>query len=111
MIRVRPLFVLMTVCLLLTSGCAYYVAPFVPPLGVAYTNVTAPLDTDLGDTRLGTKSGEASSVCILGLVAYGDASVQAAAANGGLKTVNHVDCRYKNLFGICQRLTVVAYGD
>ena len=90
------------------AGC--YTAPVMPPSGWVYSQVRAPLDTDLARTSLG-KSGEASTTCILGMVATGDCSVQAAAKSAGLTTVNHADYEYYNVLGVYQRFTVRVYGN
>ena len=91
----------------LAAGCIS--APFKPPMGL-YSEVSAPLSTE-GPIQIGPKSGEATEKTILGLVATGDCSIQAAAKNGGLKRINHVDYRYKNILGIVQETTVVVYGE
>lgn len=91
------------------TGCVK--APFTPPMG-AYTNIQAPLDLDYDATKIkGTKTGESTATCILGLVALGDASTQEAAKNGGLKTINHADYEYKNILGIYQETKVKVYGE
>jgi len=91
------------------TGCVK--APFTPPMGV-FTDIEAPLDLDYDVTKVkGTKVGESSSTCILGLVAVGDSSTQSAAQNGGLKTVNHADYEYKNILGVYQKTTVKVYGE
>jgi hypothetical protein len=96
----------------LLAGCASVAwAPVMPPSGFAYTNTKAPLDIDLNKTQLGARKGEASSVSILGLVAYGDASTQAAATAGGLNTINHADYRSWSLLGIYSKYTTVVYGE
>lgn len=89
------------------TGCIS--APFTPPMGL-YSEITAPLSTE-GTIDVGTKKGEATAKTILGLVATGDCSIAAAAKNGGLKTIRHVDYKYKNLLGIVQETTVVVYGE
>jgi hypothetical protein len=40
---------------------------------------------------LGQKKGTAKMHSVLWLVAWGDASTQAAAKDGGISTVNHLD--------------------
>ncbi len=92
---------------ILSAGCIS--APFKPPMGI-YSEVSAPLSTE-GPIQIGTKSGEATSKTILGLVATGDCSIQAAAKNGGLTRIDHVDYRYKNILGIVQETTVIVYGE
>ena len=83
-------------------------APIVPPLGIAYTSIDAPI-TLRGD--FGSKRGESSVTAYFGLVSTGDASVRAAARNGGISDVKHVDYEFNNLFFFYQRYTTVVFGD
>ena len=89
------------------TGCIS--APFTPPMGI-YSEVSAPLSTE-GTIDVGSKKGEATAKTILGLVATGDCSIAAAAKNGGLSTIKHIDYKYKNILGIVQETTVVVYGE
>ncbi|TFH30365.1 MAG: hypothetical protein E4G97_05835 [Deltaproteobacteria bacterium] len=80
--------------------------------GCLYSNVVAPLSTDLNKTSLGNKEGRASTHSVLWLVSWGDAGVAAAAKNGGLTTVNHMDVEIRNiLFGLYTKETTIVYGD
>lgn len=80
--------------------------------GCLYSNVVAPLSTDLNKTTLGKKVGRASNHSVLWLVSWGDAGVAAAAKNGGLTTVNHMDVEIRNiLFGLYTKETTIVYGD
>ena len=80
--------------------------------GCFYANIKIPLDTDLQQTTLGSKIGQASTESILGLVAWGDASTQAAAEDGGLSTINHMDQEIFAVLGfVYVRQTVIVYGD
>jgi hypothetical protein len=95
---------------LLVQGCL--TAPFMPPMGTLVSSVQAPLDIDYHQTNVAAaKTGEASSISILGLVALGDCSTQAAAQQGGLRTVNTADYDYFNVLGIFQKTTVRVYGE
>lgn len=77
-----------------------------------YTNVKFPLDEDVWETQIGSKVGTASSHSILWLFAWGDAGTKAAADNGGLTVVNHLDRGIKlYLFGLYTRTDTIAYGD
>jgi len=98
-------------CLLLgiagsTLGCI--AAPVVPPIGLVYTDLDAPL-APRGD--VGSKRGTSTVTSILFLVSTGDGSVRAAARNGGIREVKLVDYEYKNVLGVFQRYTTVVYGD
>lgn len=89
----------MAVIMFISSGCVYM-------------NIHAPLDKDLNETRLGSKTGEASSHSILWLIAWGNAGTKAAADNGGISVVNHMDVQFQSyLFGLYSSKTVFVYGD
>ena len=80
--------------------------------GCLYSNIRTPLDMDVDRTTLGDKQGEASMHSVLWLVAWGDAGTAAAAEEGRLKTVNHMDMEiFSILFGLYSRQTTIAYGD
>jgi len=80
--------------------------------GCVYSNIKTPLDTDLDKTEMGTKVGEASIYSVLWLISWGDSSTAAAAKEGGMSTVNHMDRQiYSVLFGLYSRTTTIVYGD
>ena len=80
--------------------------------GCLYSNIQAPYDTDLNRTVLGEKEGKASTYSVLWLIAWGDAGTAAAAMNGGITTVNHMDVKVLSvLFGLYTRTTTIVYGD
>lgn len=110
--RLRFLCAMLALAAVLASaGCV--TAPVVPPLAGVYTNIEAPLDLNAaGGKAIGPKRGEASSIAILGLVAVGDAGVWAAAENGGITRVNHLDYHFKSyVFGVFAKYTTIAYGE
>jgi len=99
MMRTVKVVVLITLAAILMTGCVY-------------TNIKTPLDTDLDKTEMGTKVGEASMYSVLWLVSWGDASTAAAAKDGSISTVNHMDRQFFSvLFGMYSRTTTIAYGD
>ena len=101
--------VLAILVLSLFAGCLR--APTIPPLGIV-SAVGAPLSTEFsGSTPVAQKTGSSSSHNVLGLAAFGDSSVSAAARNGNLKTISFVDYDYLNILGIYQLFTVNAYGE
>lgn len=80
--------------------------------GCLFTDVRIPLDTNLEETKLGSKTGESSAQSVLWLVAWGDSGTQAAAREGGISTLLHADQRiFSVLFGLYSRQTTVVYGD
>ena len=100
---------LASICLLAATGC-YYSAPVIPPMGMAFADVSAPIDIDAEATPVSAKVGEAEAMSILGLVALGDCSIDAAAKAGGLTTVEYLDYHYFNIIGVYQTFTTRAYG-
>ena len=101
--------VLLSVVVSLATGC--FRAPVTPPVARVFTNWEAPLNLSFDESEGEYRSGKATSVSILGLLAFGDASVATAARNGRLETVDHVGYRTLIvLFGVYQGWTTVAYG-
>jgi hypothetical protein len=96
------------VALVFCAGC--FQAPVVPATGIVYSDFKAPLTSEYDGQAIEAKTGEAESASILGLIAYGDCSIEAAAADGGLSTVTHCDYSFFNVMGVYQRFTVIAHG-
>ena len=92
------------------AGCAL-VAPVVPPQGMIYSQTKAPISTDFVNSAVGSKHGQASAFSILGLIAGGDCGIQAAAQDGGIKTITHADYEFFNILGIYTKTTVIVYGE
>ncbi|MEM7260503.1 MAG: TRL-like family protein [Planctomycetota bacterium] len=94
------------------TGCAgMYAAPVVPAPGMLYTNMKAPLDIDADGNPLGSKMGSAEVKSYLSAVTMGDASIQAAAANGGITKVHHVDYEAFSILGVYSRFKVIVHGE
>ncbi len=93
-------------------GCGGpWIAPVVPPQGLAFSSTEAPIDTDLNNTDLGSKMGKSSSICVLALFSFGDASISTAAQHGNIDIVKHADYRYLSVLGLFQSFTTIVYGD
>jgi hypothetical protein len=93
-----PLFLLM-ITGLLVCGCVY-------------TDISVPMSRDFRNTRVVTKKGEATCRSVLWLVAWGDAGLQKAAADGQLVSLEYADAAYLNiLFGLYMSKTTVVYGN
>ena len=74
-----------------------------PTFGI-YSDVKGPIT----GTKIGSpKTGEACSQHWFGVVALGDASIEKAAANGGIKHIDSVDYTMKNLVVIGKFCTIV----
>lgn len=94
------------------TGCAFGPkAPFQPAHAGFFNNTVAPLSTEYADTPVaGLRKGEASAVNILGLFAFGDCGLRAAAEEGGLRTISFADYTNFNVLGVYQKTTVTVYG-
>ncbi len=86
------------------AGCASYM-----PLGVIYTEGKTGIDANNGVS--GSKTGQACMTSILGLVATGDAGVDTAMANGGIKNVATINYTAKNILGIYGTYCTVVTGN
>ncbi len=77
-----------------------------------YVNIKIPLDRDVYETKLGDKVGRSTSKTLLWGFHWGDAGTQAAAEDGGITTINHLDREvFVVLAGLYARTTTIAYGD
>ena len=93
-------------CCGLLSACAAVQSPV---LGALYTNVD--WGTQVPDGAHGSKTGTAEATSILGLFATGDASVEAAADDGGITNVKSVDHHSYSILGIYAKFTTTVTGD
>jgi len=93
--------------LLALSGCAVVAAPL---SGSVYTSMTYP--SFAGSTAgPGMKRGESTATSILGIVATGDAGVEAAARNGGITKIHTADTKATGILGIYATYTTVVTGE
>ena len=87
------------------TGCATAI-----PFGCLYTDVTLP--AALGNGEL-TYSKEASAKCtsLLGLIAVGNASLNAAANAGAITTISWASYKVINVLGTYGMYKVTVYGE
>ena len=92
----------------LVAGCVGPM-PSVGSVGAGiYTDVSGPI---LATSHpAGSKMGQASSTGII-CVATGDSSIKAAAANGGITKISHVDYHTTAVLGVYAKTTVTVYGE
>lgn len=76
----------------LLSGCASSI-----PHGAFFTDVKLPCSATANAT--GSKVGKSYCKSYFGVVAVGDASIEAAKANGGITKVTSVDWKAKSILG------------
>jgi hypothetical protein len=99
------LLVLVLFLAVMLNGCA---TPF--PYGIVYTEIKSPVAAGDGGVSY-SKVGVSKATSILGLVATGDASIKAAAAEGGITKIKYVDYEAKNILGFIGNYTTTVYGD
>ena len=95
--------IVLAACLPL-AGC---LSVSTPAIGILFTDVKYGGDAE---GAIGAKEGKACAQSILGLIAQGDASIEAAAKNGGIKTVTTVDHSAKNMLGIIGDYCTIVHG-
>lgn len=94
---------------LLLHGC--YTAPIETPPGILFSDISSTVSTDMNRTPVSVAEGRARSYSVLGIIAWGDSSLTAAAREGKLKYVTHLDFEYYNILFCYQRFTLVARGE
>lgn len=93
------------------SGCAgFYSAPVIPPKGFFYSNYSAPVTTEFNNTQTTEKRGTGWTKSVLGLFAWGDASMRSAAESAGITKIEHVDYEFYNVLGVYSRFTIIVTG-
>jgi hypothetical protein len=100
--RLMPLTAVLIVMSFLVGCASIY------PRGVLYTEVKLPTEATSADAS--TKVGTSQCISVLGWVAVGDASIEAAMKNGGIKKIHHVDWDAKNILGIYGQYKTTVYG-
>lgn len=96
----------LTVCVIfMLMGCATII-----PIGNIYTAAKLPV-TATSNSGTSLKTGEAQCTSILGMVAFGDCSIDTAKKNGGITKVFHVDWDVKNILGIYGTYKVIVSGE
>jgi len=78
-------------------------------VGGIYTDVKQG-ETATSNIR-GSKVGTSKACSYVGLVAIGDASIDAAAKDGGITRISHVDSHKKSFLGIITSTTTIVYGE
>ncbi len=88
------------------SSCAIVKTPLT---GFIYTDMKAPFAVTSNANS--SKVGTAKAQSILGVVATGDASIEAAAKSAGITKIHHVDEHATGILGIVATYEVVVYGE
>ena len=78
--------------------------------GIVYTGVKAPLEAT-ASTSPSTKAGKSKASQVLGIAAWGDATIQTAAKAAGITIIHHVDYEAFSVLGVYSSFEVTVYGD
>lgn len=94
-------------------GCNLYNTPVMPPQGWIVSNIKAPLSADNTGVKVNEqqKTGMAEVENYLGIISVGDCSIEEAADDGNLTTIDYADYEYFNVLGVYQRFTVKVHGN
>ena len=103
--RIKLLAMVISVAALMSS-CAMVKTPL---SGYLYSSVKSPVavTSNSGSSKVGT--AQASS--ILGWVATGDASIQAAAKNAGITKISYIDEEGTSILGFYATYKIYVYGE
>ncbi len=116
----RPLIqaTLLYLAFVVLPGCMQIRAPVRLPMGGLFTSHTAPLTVNLHETpALPIAIGKASTTVVVIPIfgrwdfAFGDATIDQAAENGGLSTVYYADYKLTSVLGIFGRFETIVYGE
>jgi hypothetical protein len=91
---------------LMLGGCATS-----QPVGWGVTQVKLPQAVGDGAVKQGMKKGVSECKSYLAIVAAGDASIEAAAKNGGITKIQFVDWEADNILGIIGTYKCTVYGE
>ncbi|MHC4514686.1 MAG: TRL-like family protein [Planctomycetota bacterium] len=100
----------------MTRG-AFPGVPVAPPAGWLYSAYKAPLMTNMEETSASaTKTGKATTMFIriiyAGLdFAFDDASLEAAARNGGITKIHYADYEVTTVLGLFGKFTTIVHGE
>lgn len=101
--------------ILLVTGCAGIDVPFQPPTGMLFTNIKAPLKTNLKNTSFNINHGESRTIAFqYGIWSFsaGDSSAKAAMMNAFINQADYADYEYMNiLFGLYECVNITVYGE
>jgi hypothetical protein len=94
------------IAVLMLSGCAIVLRA--PVTGMWYTDTRAGLA--VSSNQAGNRVGEACATSILGLIATGDSSIEAARRAGGITMISSVDETANSILGIYAKACTIVRG-
>ena len=94
------------VAVMFLFGCTYANGPIQAPLTPDVKGPVAGFENDVSASKVG--KAKAMGILFFG---QGDASIKAAAANGNISDIHHVDSKTMNILGVYSEYTTVVYGE
>ncbi len=97
-------------CITTLIGCM----PGFYTVGTLYTSVKSPsvaLAYHGPSANTASKVGKVTATNILGIVATGDVSLEAAMRSAGITKVHHVDQEVTNILGLFSTYSIIVYGE
>ncbi len=88
------------------AGCSTASSPV---LGAIYSDVKGPITSTTN--KKGSKEGKAVCTSILGIVAWGDCSIEAARKTSNITNISTVDHETFNVLGIYSTYTTIITGN
>ena len=79
--------------------------------GLVYEGITVPHSVTSNTIGDNTKVGRSNYVSVLGIVAVGDAGINVAAKNAGIKKISHVDEQKTSILGVFTKSETIVYGE
>lgn len=79
--------------------------------GMIYDGSTTPLEATGNTISKNAKVGTSSYTNILGAVTLGDGGINAAAKNGGITKISHIDRKNFSVLGIFAKYETTVYGE
>lgn len=79
-------------------------------VGLIYSSSKGNVTTTLARGTV-TKTGEACTASYLGIVGLGDASIETAQKNGGIKKIAYIDSSFMNVLGLYQKYCTLVRGN
>ena len=100
------------------GACALAICAFVSscasigsPVGAGFIITDVNSGLSVTSNNVGSKVGTSSATNILGILATGDASINAAANSAGIKKISHVDQHHKSILGLFSTYETIVYGE
>lgn len=87
-------------------GCTYANGPIQAPITTDLKGPVAGMDNDVSSSKVG--KSKAQGILLIG---QGDASIKAAAANGNISEIHHVDSKSMSILGVYSEYTTIVYGE